>query len=295
VADIGWGGAIAAGAVAGFASGVTGAALNGANLEQSLKAGLIGGATGAAFGWAGGVGGSGLDGANSVSRYLAHAAVGCASSLAGGGGSEGCARGAASAVIGKAVTNLTQSWGVGVAQFTAATVAGGVTSRVMGGSFESGATTAAYGYLFNHVLSKLIVGELFKKPGHHAFTRSWANDGEIKPYLSGEAVDFAGKNTMGENVKWEGEHPNRWSNTTGHPEYSNGSGRQMVLDYIAEKKITQENPMDIKQMAELMDRLKAHPFNVSVQNYINEQTNSGNMFIGRYGRYPKINGIKSLD
>jgi hypothetical protein len=90
-----------------------------------------------------------------VSRYLAHAAVGCASSLAGGGGSEGCARGAASAVIGKAVTNLTQSWGVGVAQFTAATVAGGVTSRVMGGSFESGARTAAYGYLFNQAMDEM--------------------------------------------------------------------------------------------------------------------------------------------
>ena len=74
--------------------------------------------------------------------------MGCGSSLASGGGGEGCARGAASALIGKAVTNNTsgENWN----DFTrgvAATVSGGVTSRVMGGSFAYGATTAAYGYL----------------------------------------------------------------------------------------------------------------------------------------------------
>lgn len=79
--------------------------------------------------------------------------LGCASSLASGGGSDGCAKGAASAVFGKWVTNSTSQWGVGIAQFTAATVAGGVTSRIMGGSFENGATTAAYGYLFNACMS----------------------------------------------------------------------------------------------------------------------------------------------
>jgi hypothetical protein len=49
--------------------------------------------------------------------------------------------------------NPTQSWGVGVAQFSAATVAGGVTSVILGGTFQNGAATAAYGYLFNAVSS----------------------------------------------------------------------------------------------------------------------------------------------
>jgi hypothetical protein len=113
-----------------------------------LQAGIIGGITGAAFGWAGGAAGT----PTSAARYLAHAAIGCGSSLANGGGLADCARGAASAVVGKYVTNTTNSWGVGVAQFTAATVAGGVTSVILGGTFQNGAATAAYGYLFNSLL-----------------------------------------------------------------------------------------------------------------------------------------------
>jgi hypothetical protein len=137
--------AMTAGAVGGFLGSTAGALMSGASVEQALKAGVVGGITGAAFGWAGTVGEAG-----SASRYLAHAVAGCGYSLAGGGGAEGCARGAASAVIGKYVTNTTNSWGVGVAQFTAATVAGGVTSVMLGGTFQNGAATAAYGYLFNY-------------------------------------------------------------------------------------------------------------------------------------------------
>jgi hypothetical protein len=138
--------AMVVGAAGGFVGGFLGAALNGASFGDSLKAGVIGGITGAAMAWAGGIGTS-----NSVERYLAHAAVGCGSSIASGGGASGCGRGATAALIGHAVTNYSAGQG-DVARFAAATVSGGVTSRVMGGSFANGATTAAYGFLFNEML-----------------------------------------------------------------------------------------------------------------------------------------------
>jgi hypothetical protein len=143
-------GAIMIGAASGFVGGFLGAALNGASLSDSLKAGVIGGITGAAMAWAGGVGG--VDGSSSAGRYLAHAAVGCGSSLASGGGANGCARGAAAAVVGHAITNGTSGWNNPAARFAAASVSGGVTSRIMGGSFANGAQTAAYGFLFNELL-----------------------------------------------------------------------------------------------------------------------------------------------
>jgi len=57
----------------------------------------------------------------------------------------GCGRGAASAVVGKAATNYTQGNPI------AAVVAGGTASVIGGGKFENGATTAAFGYLFNQM------------------------------------------------------------------------------------------------------------------------------------------------
>lgn len=51
-------------------------------------------------------------------------------------------------MVGKVATNYTNGWSA-EAQFVAATVAGGTASVVGGGRFENGATTAAFGYLFN--------------------------------------------------------------------------------------------------------------------------------------------------
>ncbi len=115
------------------------------SLSQGLKAAIISYATAEAFTAAGTVGGSGVEGANSFARYAAHAAVGCISSAAGGGD---CGSGAASAVFGKFATNNI-NFGGDVARGVAATVAGGVGSVIAGGKFENGATTAAFGYLFN--------------------------------------------------------------------------------------------------------------------------------------------------
>jgi hypothetical protein len=69
-----------------------------------------------------------------------------------GGGGEGCARGAVSQVISKWVTLRTETWSP-AGQFAAATIAGGTTSAITGGKFATGAQTAAFGYLFNQLVS----------------------------------------------------------------------------------------------------------------------------------------------
>ncbi len=86
-------------------------------------------------------------GKHGVGHYAAHAAVGCVSSVAGGGQ---CGAGALAAVAGLAGTEFGGIVKAGTAgRFAIATVAGGVGSSLAGGSFMDGAQTAAYGYLFN--------------------------------------------------------------------------------------------------------------------------------------------------
>jgi len=139
--SLGWGaigsGALGGGAASAFSS------------NGDINAIAIGALTGAGFGAAGGVGG-----ADSFARYSAHASVGCVSAVAGGGN---CGAGAASAVFGKYTTNALGGFGgpgVGgvIARGVATVVAGGVGSVIAGGKFENGATTAAFGYLFNELL-----------------------------------------------------------------------------------------------------------------------------------------------
>lgn len=83
----------------------------------------------------------------------AHAAGGCITSVAGGGS---CGSGAASAAFGKYTTIAIGSSSVlsgDLAKGIASSVAGGVGSVIAGGKFENGATTAAFGYLFNNCLN----------------------------------------------------------------------------------------------------------------------------------------------
>ena len=101
--------------------------------------------------------------AESLERYLAHAAVGCVSSVAGGGK---CGSGAASAVFGKFATNATRGLGSVEAHFVATVVAGGVGSVIAGDKFENGAKTAAYGYLYNEMLRDKN-GHSFKSRGRY--------------------------------------------------------------------------------------------------------------------------------
>ncbi|MFY9314849.1 MAG: RHS repeat-associated core domain-containing protein [Burkholderiales bacterium] len=130
-------GLIASGAIGGFAAGLIG----GGDLESGLKGAL----SGALFGAAGTVGGS-----EDFLRYAAHAGAGCISGELGGGG---CGGGAISAVAGKFATNFTERNPI------AAVVAGGTASVLGGGKFANGATTAAFGYLFNQCAGKLCFGE----------------------------------------------------------------------------------------------------------------------------------------
>ncbi|MGE0097845.1 MAG: RHS repeat-associated core domain-containing protein, partial [Hydrogenophaga sp.] len=150
---------ILGGAAGGFAAGLVSGG--------SLKAGVQGAFTGGLFGAAGTVGGWGEAAANSMERYAAHAAAGCVSSVAGGGK---CGSGAGSALFGKFATNHVgspgQKAGLGevVGKGVATSVAGGVGSVIGGGKFANGAETAAYGYMFNEVLTNA-KGERFKSTG----------------------------------------------------------------------------------------------------------------------------------
>lgn len=151
------GSTVAGGAAGGFAAGaVSTGTLNGA---------MQGAFGGALFGAAGLAGGPGEFGANSMARYAAHAGAGCVSSAAFGGS---CGSGATSALFGKFASNKIE--GIGgdgvegdIARGVAASVAGGVGSVIGGGKFENGAVTAAFGYLFNQVLSNLARQEALQR------------------------------------------------------------------------------------------------------------------------------------
>ena len=138
-------------------SGAMAGALSGGIGSGSSKGALQGALTGGLFAAAGltGTGVTAAERASSASRYVAHAAAGCVSAVAGGGQ---CGQGAASSVFGKYTTNAISGWGGKdiqgvIARGVATSVAGGVGSVIAGGKFANGAETAAYGYLFNQILS----------------------------------------------------------------------------------------------------------------------------------------------
>lgn len=123
------------------------------SIAKGLKAGLISYATYYAFNQVGNAAQAGEWG--TVARVGAHAVVGCASSVASGGK---CGPGALAAGFGELATINGPSWvqkpngwaevAAGVAYTS---VVGGTASVLGGGKFENGATTAAFGYLFNHL------------------------------------------------------------------------------------------------------------------------------------------------
>jgi RHS repeat-associated protein len=135
-----WGGPWAAAGATGYYTRIT----TGSDSE-AVKAFGISIATSYGFQWAGDVGEGQEYGAQ---HYASHAAVGCASSVASGGK---CGAGALSAVAGLAGTQFSASIGSTAGRFAVAAVAGGIGSKLAGGSFIDGAQTAAYGFLFNHL------------------------------------------------------------------------------------------------------------------------------------------------
>ncbi|MEQ1662377.1 MAG: RHS repeat-associated core domain-containing protein [Thiobacillus sp.] len=137
----GVGTAVGGGAFGGVAGTLAGASLAGATVSLINQGNLNGwqyNALGAAlFSGAGDIGVA--FGEGGVAHYASHAAAGCISASASGGD---CGRGAASGVAGLYGTNY---GAIG------AVVAGGTASALGGGKFANGATTAAFGYLFNEV------------------------------------------------------------------------------------------------------------------------------------------------
>jgi len=136
----------AAGALAGYVS------------TGTTRGALQGGISAALFFGAGEI--AAAAGANSVPTYFAHATAGCLSALSGGGD---CGNGAAGAVFGKFTSsyiNNNQLLSGDVAKGVATVVAGGVGSVLAGGKFENGATTAAFGYLFNQLQHQNALREL---------------------------------------------------------------------------------------------------------------------------------------
>jgi RHS repeat-associated protein len=110
-----------------------------------FKAAMQGAATGGLFGAVGGTFTAGT-----AESYLGHAAVGCATGAVSGGN---CGSGALSATFAKWATVDGYDFQNDIANGIKATVVGGTASVLGGGKFENGAATAAYGYLFNNLLS----------------------------------------------------------------------------------------------------------------------------------------------
>jgi hypothetical protein len=250
--------------------------------EAGIKAGMFA----AAFSFVGGNGMFGQIGNDlAIERIIAHAVLGCAQAATSGGK---CGPGAAAAAFGKIATGLTDGIESGPAQFAIATIVGGTASVIGGGKFANGAAQAGFGYLFNHRMSKGDIGRAYRegRGGHHPFAKQWADDPEFRPLMTDDAVDAAGARTMGNYVRMSPSDPNNphvWStrDPINHVEYNNGSGRQMALDWMKANGVSESNPMTRGQMERLITHLQTHPYNVSVQQFINEQVKQGNIIWGR--------------
>jgi hypothetical protein len=167
------------------------------------------------------------------------------------------------------------------ASYVTAAVVGGTTSVIGGGKFSNGAITGAFGYLFNHLLSKDSVRALFgSAKGHHPFAKQWAN--EYRELISEDALGVLGTNTIGHDVVWEGNHPNKWGSE--HKSYNDVSGRRILENFFDEMGITPTNQLGTKQSYELLDRLNRHDFNVKMQDYVDVQRSSGRINMNRVFR-----------
>jgi hypothetical protein len=132
------GGAFVSGVIAGtYASG------------GDLGAGLQQGAFAAAFAFVGTDAGFGELTKLTPERLLAHALLGCAQGAASGGE---CGASAAAAAFGKIATHGLDGL-PGPVQFAGMAFVGGTASVIGGGKFVNGAAQAAFGYLFNHLVS----------------------------------------------------------------------------------------------------------------------------------------------
>ncbi len=216
-------------------------------------------------------------------KIAVHGAVGCARSAMAGGS---CGKGASAAGFAEFAGNLIGGgpYGAGLetgspAHMIAQIAFGCAGGELSGGKCSDGAFTAGFNYLVNHVFSKLDVARFYSKPGHHPFAQAWAN--EFKELISPDALEFSSRQTIGSDIKWEKGHPNRWNNETGHPEYNTKSGRDIFLKYVSDNNITKDNPLTVKQAAELDAILRQHEFNKKVEDYAAQQRRLGKFNFGR--------------
>jgi RHS repeat-associated protein len=107
---------------------------------------------------------------NKPAQLVAHAIVGCAQASASGGE---CGPAALSAVAGKMMTNNVMPASEGFASFVATTIVGGTASVIGGGKFGNGATTAAFGWLYNAATSSQAKGVA----GEDAWARAMRSEG----------------------------------------------------------------------------------------------------------------------
>jgi len=276
---------------AGFTAACIGAAqaaiskAYGASDHDALRAGAISAATSYAMYLVGQVtmpqqGSAYVSTGAKVANVVGHAVVGCASAAASGGE---CRSGALAGGFSAASTNF----GPGLAQTNEAfgtaysAVTGGIGSVIGGGKFANGAVTGAFGYLFNHMLHKGGVADLFRGArGHHPFAQQWAN--EYRNFISEDALAVLSGVTIGPDVIWEGDHPNKWG--AEHKAYNDFGGRRIVQWFLMEKGITETNQLNVKQSYELIERLRRHDFNVKMQDYVDFQRANGRARMNRVTR-----------
>jgi len=145
--------AMLSGGLGGFAGGVTGALLSGANLGQAFTAGIVGGLIGAASGFLNFASGS-VDATSKIGAMFERAAKHAFSDawlngITGGDMEHGFITGALSSmgngVIDKNVNGV-------ISKVACSAALGGSVEEIGGGKFANGAITGAYGMLFNELM-----------------------------------------------------------------------------------------------------------------------------------------------
>ena len=214
-------------------------------------------------------------------KVAAHAIMGCWVATAQGGGTSECAAAAFAGGVGKyasleiAFLNKPEGMAPLMSAVAIEATIGGTASVIAGGKFANGAKTAAFGYLFNHLLNKVAVRDLYSlSRGHHPFTAQWAS--EYRAYISEDALALLAASTMGAEVRWEGDHPNRYPGEEGaHKIYNETTGRAAVLDFFERNGVNVEHPLTVQQAAQLDTELRRLEFNREMQNYIDIQRSKG--------------------
>lgn len=245
----------------------------GASDHDALKAGAISGAAAYANYFVG-------EYTSGMANVAGHAVVGCASAAASGGE---CRSGALAGGFSAAATNFgpelartNDAFGIAYSAVT-----GGIGSVIGGGKFANGAVTGAFGYLFNHLLHKAAVRDLYRSArGHHPFAKQWAN--EYRDLISEDALAVLSGSTIGGHVIWEGDHPNKWGSE--HKAYNDVGGRMIVEKFFAENGINSSNQLNVAKSYKLLELLNRHDFNVKMQNYVDIQQSRGRINMNRVSR-----------